>query len=352
MLRRLRNTKVARHLMTANNRRHCPVCGHSAARRCPAALITLLSFLFPLSSLLSPLHAQESQTAYNFLRLPVSAHVAALGGDNITLTDDDATLIFHNPSLINGVSDKTVNLNYMTYMEGCKTASAAFVKGIGDRGTWGVIGQYMDYGTLYETTADYQELGKFSARDWVLGGSFAYALTNTLNGGITAKIISSHIAGYSSMAVSFDLGLNYYNEDNELSLSAVARNLGGQVKAYDDNFERIPLDLQVGFSKRLGKAPLRFSATLSRLNNWDEAFGRHLSVGADILLSEQIYVAAGYNFRRAIQMKISESDGSSAHGAGLSIGAGLSLERFKLHVAYGKYHVSASSLLFNVSYTL
>ena len=143
MLRRLRNTKVARHLMTANNRRHCPVCGHSAARRCPAALITLLSFLFPLSSLLSPLHAQESQTAYNFLRLPVSAHVAALGGDNITLTDDDATLIFHNPSLINGVSDKTVNLNYMTYMEGCKTASAAFVKGIGDRGTWGVIGQYM-----------------------------------------------------------------------------------------------------------------------------------------------------------------------------------------------------------------
>ena len=28
--------------------------------------------------------AQESQTGYNFLRLPVSAHAAALGGDNIT----------------------------------------------------------------------------------------------------------------------------------------------------------------------------------------------------------------------------------------------------------------------------
>ena len=33
--------------------------------------------------------AQESQTDYNFLRLPVSAHVAALGGDNITITEDD-----------------------------------------------------------------------------------------------------------------------------------------------------------------------------------------------------------------------------------------------------------------------
>lgn len=38
-------------------------------------------------------HAQESQTGYNFLRLPVSAHAAALGGDNITLIEDDASLI-------------------------------------------------------------------------------------------------------------------------------------------------------------------------------------------------------------------------------------------------------------------
>ena len=34
-------------------------------------------------------HGQESQTAYNFLRLPVSAHGAALGGENITLIEDD-----------------------------------------------------------------------------------------------------------------------------------------------------------------------------------------------------------------------------------------------------------------------
>ena len=92
--------------------------------------------------------SQESQEVYSFLRLPVSAHAAALGGDNITLTDDDPTLIFHNPALLNGVSDKSINLNFMTYMEGAKTASAAYIKGIGDRGTWGAIGQYMDYGTM------------------------------------------------------------------------------------------------------------------------------------------------------------------------------------------------------------
>ena len=344
MLRRFREVKGKSRLTTAEDRGPYSANHHSAVK--------LLSSIFLCLLLSSSVFSQESQTAYNFLRLPVSAHIAALGGENITITDDDATLIFHNPALINGVSERTVNLNYMTYMEGAKTASAAFVKGIGDRGSWGVTGQYMDYGTMRQTTADNQDLGTFSARDIVFGGSFAYALTNTLSGGITAKVISSHIAGYSSLAVGFDLGLNYLNENGDLSISAVARNLGGQVKAYDDTFERIPFDLQVGVSKRLGNAPLRFSATLSRLHDWDEAFGRHLAIGIDVELSQQIYIAAGYNFRRASQMKISEDDGSSSHGAGLSLGAGLQLERFKLHIAYGKYHVSASSLLFNVSYTL
>jgi len=299
-----------------------------------------------------PVCGQESQTAYNFLRLPVSAHVAALGGENISLIDDDATLIFHNPALINDVSDRSINLNFMTYMEGAKTASAAFLKAAGDRGTWGVTAQYMDYGSMKETAADGQELGTFSARDIALGGTFAYALTNDISGGVTAKVISSHIAGYSSLAVGIDLGANYFNEDLDLSVSAVARNLGGQVKAYDDDFERIPFDLQLGATKRLGHSPLRFSVTMSRLHDWSEAFGRHLAVGADVFLGQSIYVAAGYNFRRASEMKITEGDSSSAHGAGLSIGAGLSLERFKLHVAYAKYHVSASSILINISYAL
>ena len=296
--------------------------------------------------------AQESQEVYSFLRLPVSAHVAALGGDNITLTDGDATLIFHNPALISNVADKTINLNLMTYMEGAKTASASFVKAYKERATWGVSAQYMDYGTMKETTAENIQTGDFSAKDIALAGSLAYLMGEHISGGITARFISSHIAGYSSAAVAVDLGVNYYDPTHEWSLSAVAKNLGGQIKAYDDDFERIPLDLQLGVTKRLVGSPLRLSATLSRLNNWEQGFIKHLAVGADLLLGEQFYVAAGYNFRRASEMKISDGDGDSNHGAGFSIGGGLQLERFKLHVAYAKYHVSASSLLINVSYSL
>ena len=76
-------------------------------------VFTLIGILFALLS-----SAQESQEVYTFLRLPVSAHAAALGGDNITISDDDPTMIFHNPALISNTSDKSINLNFMTYMEG------------------------------------------------------------------------------------------------------------------------------------------------------------------------------------------------------------------------------------------
>lgn len=296
--------------------------------------------------------AQESKEVYSFLRLPVSAHAAALGGDNITFMDDDPTVIFHNPALLNNVSDKSINVNFMTYMEGSNTASASFVRAFKERATWGVSAQYMAYGSIKETTVDNVETGTFSPKDIALAGSFAYMLGNNISGGITGRFISSTIASYSSAAVAVDLGVNYFNEAIGLSVSAVAKNLGGQIKAYHDDFERIPFDLQIGISKQFERAPLVLHATMNRLNNWEQGFIKHLAVGADIKIGQTVYLAAGYNFRRSSEMKITENEGSSSHGAGISLGAGLQLQRFKLQLAYAKYHVSAYSLLVNATYSL
>ena len=310
----------------------------------------MLSVLF--SALAMMIHAQDSQTVFNFLRLPVSAHAAALGGDNITLSDDDASLVFHNPALLYNVSDRTLGLNMMTYMQGSITGSASYSQTIGERGTWGVQGRFISYGEMKETTYDNQQTGTFGARDIALGGTFAYGLTDLISGGVTAKMVASYIGQYNSLAAAVDLGLNYYDPDSEWSISAVARNLGGQLKAYDDDFERMPLDLQLGVSKRLAGSPLRFSATLVRLNDWQYGIGKHFVLGADLLLSEQFYVAAGYNPLRASEMKITAGDEESSHGAALSLGAGMMLERLQLHIAYGKYHVSSTSLMINFSYAL
>ncbi len=310
-------------------------------------VFTIIATIFALQAT-----AQESQEVFSFLRLPVSAHVAALGGDNITIDDDDPTVIFHNPALIANVADKSINLNFMTYMERAKTASASFIKAWGERATWGVGAQYMDYGSMKETTVDNIEQGTFSAKDIAIAGTFTYLLSDRWSGGVTLRFISSSIGSYNSIGIASDLGLNYFDEERGWSLSAVAKNLGGQVKAYQDDYEKIPIDLLVGVSKRLEAAPLRFSLTFSRLNRWDTSFIQHVAIGADVFLGENIYIAGGYNFRRRDEMKISESSGSSSHGAGLSVGAGLTLKRFKLNVAYAKYHVSASSILINATYSL
>ncbi len=295
----------------------------------------------------------DSQTGYNFLRLPVSAHAAALGGDNISVIDDDEALIFNNPALLSSVTDKSLNLNYMSYMQGSKVASAAFNKVFGERASAAVSGSFVDYGKMKETDENNIQTGEFSAKDISIAGYFSYLLTDRLSGGVSAKFITSYIANYNSIAVSVDLGLNYYDPDREWSLSFVMKNLGGEVKAYNDDYNRLPFDMQIGASKRFTNMPLRLHATFVDLNHPHYKVINHLVVGADALLSDNFWIGMGYNFRRANEMKLTSSDGkSSTHGAGLSIGAGLALSRFKASASWSKYHVSSSSIIMSIAYSL
>lgn len=310
------------------------------------------SFIIILTIMAIAAKAQDSRTGYNFLRLPVSAHAAALGGDNISIIEDDESMIFNNPALLSSVSDKTINLNYMNYMSGANTASASFNRIIKERASVAASAQFIDYGKMKEMDENNVQTGEFSAKDISIAGYFSYMLTERIAGGITAKFVTSYIGDYNSIAMGIDLGLNYYDPEKEWSVSFVAKNLGGQMKAYDDQYDRMPIDVQLGASKRFAHMPFRLSATLVDLNHLDYKFINHLVMGADIIISPTIWVGVGYNFRRANEMKITEADGSSSHGAGLSFGAGINLERFKLNLAYGKYHVSSSSILVNLAYSL
>ena len=309
-------------------------------------VLTLISTLFTCM-----LWAQESQTEYNFLRLPVSAHAAALGGDNITIIEDDPTLMFSNPALASSVSDKTVGLSYMNYMSGANYMGASYTKALGEKGTIAGGVQYMNYGKMKEYDQNNTQIGTFNASEIAIEGIFSYELAHNLVGGITAKFINSYIGNYSSIAVGVDLGLNWFEPDYQWSVSVVAKNLGGQIKAYEENYGKMPMDVQVGVSKTFAALPVRLSATLVDLTHYDYRFINHLNLGADILLSDNIWVGGGYNFRRADEMTIGSNEDSSAHGAGFSVGGGINLERFKLNLAYGKYHAASSSVLVNLAYS-
>ena len=45
-----------------------------------------------------------------------------------------------------------------------------------------------------------------------------------------------------------DLGISYFDSDRDLSLSLVITNLGGQLKRFNDVYDRLPVDVRLGWA--------------------------------------------------------------------------------------------------------
>lgn len=136
-------------------------------------LLILLLFCLSLAT-----QAQNGTSVFKFLELPFSSHASALGGDNISINDNDITMAIHNPALLSFVSDKTLNMNYMSYIDGVGVGSAAFSNTLGERSVWAVAAQYVNYGNFKETSAEDIELGTFSAKDMAFSGIYSYDLSD------------------------------------------------------------------------------------------------------------------------------------------------------------------------------
>ncbi|MBO5704084.1 MAG: type IX secretion system protein PorQ [Bacteroidaceae bacterium] len=321
----------------------------------------ILLFVF-LNSLI--VCAQESSSGYNILKLPTSGHVAALGGENISLIENDAAIAWHNPALLANVQSQTLGLTFMTYFADAQWMGAQYVRAFGERHTGSLAIQYMNYGSQKEMNEAGQVLGDFSAKDIIFAPSYSYLLNDKWSGGATLKFAYSSYDSYSALALGVDLGLNYYDEERDLSASITLKNIGAEVSSFQDQEQHLPFVAQVGFSKGLNHLPLRISVTLTDLTRWSSRYYyiaedekeklsfskkllNHFVVGADYFLTTNIYLSAGYNFRRAYELKAA----GSAHGAGLSFGGGLTLSKFSLSASYAKYHKAQGSLMFNASYS-
>lgn len=325
-------------------------------------LTRLLGVLLALALLPASSSAQGSSSVFDFLNLPTSSHAMALGGKNLSLIEDDASLIFQNPALMSSVSDKTLNLNFLTYMQGSKAGNISYVQAQGERGTWSAMAQFVGYGDMDETDSEGNIIGTERMLDMNISGGYSYLLSDRWAGGVSGKFLYSYYAGYSSIALAVDLGLNYYNSDKDFSFSVVAANLGGQVSAFGEIAESLPMDLQLGLSKGLGQLPVRLHLTFYDMFRWSkdyyynpdgnlngfQIFLNHLNLGADITLYQgRFWLGLGYNFRRGQEMKA----GGSSHAAGLTLGAGINIKKLKLGVAYGNYHIGAPTLSFTLAYS-
>lgn len=326
-------------------------------------IFSLLLAVLPATAL-----AQEYASAFNTLRLPASSHAAALGGQNVTLIEDEPTAGWYNPALYANVSDLSAGLDFMTYAAGSTWMGAHFVKAFGERHTMAVGAQYMNYGKMDETDEAGNTLGQFSAKDIVIGAGYSYLLSDRWTGGANLKMMVSDLADYTALAAAVDVGVNYYDDENDLSVSASLQNIGTQLKAYHDGQRtHLPFTLALGFSKGMAHLPVRFHVTMTDVTRWKSSyyvlpenkdkdksdkvgFGKialnHFVLGLDILPTDYLYLSVGYNFRRAYELKAS----GSSHLAGLSAGAGVNVKHFKFGVSYAKYHQASNSIMANVGY--
>ena len=315
---------------------------------------------------------REGTRGEKLVRLSQSTHAYTLGGTNISVIDEDINLVNQNPALMGPESDLQLGLNYMKYVGGINLAGATFGKAAGERGAWAAGIQYYGYGKMKSADETGVITGEFSPKDIVFNGIYAHDITTTLRGGVNAKVIYSSYEQYTSWALAVDLGLNYYNADNDLSLSLVARNLGGQIKRYNDTFERMPFDLQIGYTQSLEHAPIRVSVTARNLTRWklpyhaiesssytggdeiveksgfvDNLF-RHLIFGVEFLPTDRIYIGVGYNYKTRTDMRTAHRNFLS----GFSIGGGIKVRMFGIGVALAQQHTGATTLMVNLSTNL
>ena len=307
-----------------------------------------------------PLFAQEGKSTFDFLQLPNSVRAAALGGTNISIIENDLSLVNQNPAFLGQEMDMSFSAGYLSYIADIGIGNVVFAKSLGERSAWGIGFIYSNYGKIFETTEEPVIIGELNAADICGSLFFSRDLSEKIRGGVTAKFIYSNYAYNTSIGLGVDLGLSYNNPDNNLSIGITGKNLGRQIKAYETELANLPWEIQFGISQKLAHAPVRYSITGVQLNHWQfynlqgekDSFTttllKHFVFGLDFLLSENFWVGLGYNVKRSADLHLNEGNKFS----GFSVGAGLKVKAFSFGCSVGQYHPSATSLMFNVSTSL
>jgi len=323
-------------------------------------------------------YSQAGTGVYQFLELPVSSRLAALGSVNVSLHDNDINFAFQNPALLTSETNNVIGLNMANYLADIKFGSAVYGRNFGDKNFFALGIQYIDYGLFKQTTELNEITGEFTAKDMALSIMYARPLTNKITVGATLKPVYSVYETYTSFGLAADAGVSYNDSTNLFSAGLVLKNMGTQLKGYYSlegvqHLEPLPFNIQLGVSKKFKYAPLRLSFTLDNLQHWDLSYEstnqptdnitgtatikkigfvdmafRHAILAAEFVPSKNFYLTVAYNDRRQQEMAMS----GFKNGAGFSFGGGIKL--YKFHVGFGmtQFQVGNYAYQFSISTAL
>ncbi|MDR1585301.1 MAG: type IX secretion system protein PorQ [Prevotellaceae bacterium] len=340
-----------------------------------------LQIIFLLLPVSVSVFSQAGYGIYQFLDLPVSSRMAALGGFNISLYDNDLNFAFMNPALLSDGTSQVIGINAANYLADVQFGTAVYGQTFGKKNHMAFGVQYIDYGKFKEVTELNEHLGEFTAKDFALNIIYARPLTEHLSVGGTLKPIYSVFERYSSFGIAIDAGMNYNNPEALFSAGLVFRNMGRQLKGYyseegEQHIEPLAFNIMLGATQKLRYAPLRFSFTLHNLQQWDlsyqtsreptrslitnaenarsnkigfiDMFFRHSIIGVEFIPGKNFYLAAGYHHRRRQEMAM---EGFKSM-AGFSFGGGIKLYKFQVGFGMTQFQTGNYSYQFSISTSL
>lgn len=311
------------------------------------------------------------ESTYNFLKIGSSPKSAALAGACLAPLYNDVGMTPQNPALLDSSMRNTYALTYLAYLAGISHSSAAGAWRAGSTGTLGASIVSLNYGSLDARDEAGEDEGQFSANEFTAGLHYSRSVLSFLSVGVALSAVVSQLERYSSYGAALSLGARYHSADGLLNATLSLKNMGAQIKPYrEDNRERLPFEIQLGFAKKLERAPLGFSATLNdlqslsvyndtqeednTLNSSGQSAGvatrigrellSHLSLGVEVAPSRYFYLMGGYSFRRSNELSIAEG----RSGTGFSFGLGILLKYFELSYARAIYHAGGAANHFGV----
>lgn len=288
-----------------------------------------LSFLFVLLLASTPSAAQPiDATAFSVVTLEPAARGAALAGASSALLSRDVISFLENPAHLKPGMHNQVGLSLLNHASSLKTGAVAYGIHREGLGTFGASIRFLGWGDLTRADASGEELGSFSAGEFVMSVAGARPLSARTSYGASVNWLRSGIDGQAASALAIDAGIFRYDADQRLGLSASIHNAGVVMSSIGDSSDKLPLDLRLGISKRLKYLPLLVSVTAWDLTDFSDDSGTatvlgnifyHLRLGGEFQFSESFQVRFGYDHRRHDALKIK----SRLDLAGVSFGTGI-----------------------------
>lgn len=269
-----------------------------------------------------------AQSTFEFLRLDMSPRAAALGGGYVA-NANDPNVLFYNPAGIKTIERIPISFSFVKHLMDINSVSLASTFEINGIGKFGAAIQYVNYGNFTEANQFGDKTGEFGAGDLALILGYANSISENFYYGANLKFIYSNIDDVSSTGLAVDLGLQYLLLDDGWNFGFSILNLGSQLTAYYNTKEDLPLDVQLGLSKKLAHVPIQFFFSFNKLNAAENRFD-YFNAGLEFTLGKAIELRFGYNNKERKDLKI----GSTAGLAGYSFGLGVNISSYKFDYAF------------------